>query len=128
MSGENIRATMAERDRRTDETQAKKKFRVHLQQFVEEIGTIEVEAVDEDEACAIAKRDAHKAAWEWPRWESHDYAALTVGTLFILPALILIAFCVRAVLRDMHRGLEDPHAEPHGDVPHTRAIDEETTP
>lgn len=64
MSGENIRATMAERNRRTDETQAKKKFRVHLQQFVEEIGTIEVEAVDEDEARAIAKRDAHKAAWE----------------------------------------------------------------
>ena len=54
----------AELEHLADAAPAKKKFRVHLQQYVEEIATIEVEAVDEDEARAIAKRNAHKAAWE----------------------------------------------------------------
>lgn len=58
------------------------------------------------------------AAEPWPRWAWHDYAAFAVGTLFILPSLILIAYSVSAALREMHRGVADPHAEPHGDVPH----------
>lgn len=39
------------------------KFKVHLQQYVEKIATIEVEAVDEDDARNTAKTQAHKAEW-----------------------------------------------------------------
>lgn len=40
------------------------KFKVYLQQYVEEIAVMQIEATDEDEARAIAKTKAPEADWQ----------------------------------------------------------------
>lgn len=40
------------------------KFKVHLQQYVEKVATVEIEASDAGMAAQIAKRDAHLADWQ----------------------------------------------------------------
>lgn len=40
------------------------KFKVHLQQYVERVATVDVEAEDEGAAIAAAKIEAMKAKWQ----------------------------------------------------------------